>query len=226
MDSSIGGKTGVDFDSYKNMVGAFHMPRLVYTNVRTLLTLPDDQFSSGMGEIIKHGLIKDEAYYRWIIDHREQIWKRDLDTCKAMILRSDEIKRDVVEKDPTEQGDRALLNFGHTLGHAMEKLMDFQMFHGHCVGLGFLAAAAISQARGGLTSDDVRQIRELLQAFHMPVSVKGLDKQTILEATRSDKKMDGDRIRFILLKHIGDACIDSSVTMDEMALGLDTIIDA
>lgn len=118
VDSSIGGKTGVDFDAYKNMVGAFHMPRLVYTNVKTLTTLSQEQFSSGMGEIIKHGLIKDAAYYQWLKDNREKIMARDLEACADMIERSDEIKREVVEKDPTEQGDRALLNFGHTLGQA------------------------------------------------------------------------------------------------------------
>ncbi len=123
VDSSIGGKTGVDFDAYKNMVGAFHMPRLVYTNVKTLTTLSKEQFSSGMGEIIKHGLIKDAAYYQWLKDNREKIMARDLEACADMIERSDEIKREVVEKDPTEQGDRALLNFGHTLGHAIEKFV-------------------------------------------------------------------------------------------------------
>ncbi|MEI3182493.1 MAG: hypothetical protein V8S98_03610 [Lachnospiraceae bacterium] len=104
VDSSIGGKTGVDFDAYKNMVGAFHMPRLVYTNVKTLTTLSQEQFSSGMGEIIKHGLIKDAAYYQWLKDNREKIMARDLEACADMIERSDEIKREVVEKDPTEQG--------------------------------------------------------------------------------------------------------------------------
>lgn len=110
------------------MVGAFHMPRLVYTNVKTLTTLSQEQFSSGMGEIIKHGLIKDAAYYQWLKDNREKIMARDLEACADMIERSDEIKREVVEKDPTEQGDRALLNFGHTLGHAIEKLKNFRCF--------------------------------------------------------------------------------------------------
>ena len=127
VDSSIGGKTGVDFDAYKNMVGAFHMPLFVYTNLRTLLTLPGEQFSSGMGEVIKHGLIKDKEYYQWLVDNREGILKRDLDLCQAMVYGSNRIKKEVVETDPTEQGDRALLNFGHTLGHAVEKLKDFTM---------------------------------------------------------------------------------------------------
>ncbi len=220
VDSSIGGKTGVDFASYKNMVGAFHMPKLVYTNISTLLTLPDEQFSSGMGEIIKHGLIKDAGYYQWIIGHRQEIIERDLNVCLEMVMRSDEIKRAVVEKDPTEQGDRALLNLGHTLGHAIEKHMNFRMYHGHCVGLGFLAAAVISRNRGNLSAEDVEQIGRLLDFFHMPVSVKGIDMEEVLAATKNDKKMDGGRIRFILLREIGNAYIDRDVTPDEMREGL------
>ena len=116
VDSSIGGKTGVDFDAYKNMVGAFHMPKLVYTNISTLKTLTDVQFSSGMGEIIKHGLIKDAAYYDWLGEHWQEINERDLSVCEEMVLISNRIKRDVVETDPTEQGERALLNYGHPHG--------------------------------------------------------------------------------------------------------------
>ena len=112
VDSSIGGKTGVDFDSYKNMVGAFHMPKLVYINVSTLTTLSDEQFISGMGEIIKHGLIKDSAYFDWLIENHDRILARDKDVLMEMIRVSCNIKRVVVENDPTEKGDRALLNFG------------------------------------------------------------------------------------------------------------------
>lgn len=126
VDSSIGGKTGVDFDSYKNMVGAFHMPKLVYINVSTLTTLSDEQFISGMGEIIKHGLIKDSAYFDWLIENHDRILARDKDVLMEMIRVSCNIKRVVVENDPTEKGDRALLNFGHTLGHAIERYLDLK----------------------------------------------------------------------------------------------------
>ncbi len=220
VDSSIGGKTGVDFDSYKNMVGAFHMPKLVYTNVSVLSTLAEEQFSSGMGEIIKHGLIRDRIYYQWLEDHREQIMRRDTDICLEMIQRSDEIKRLVVEADPTEQGERALLNFGHTLGHAIEKCMDFQMFHGHCVGLGMLCAARISADRGRLAGEEVSRLRRLLENFGMPVRVRGIDVQAVLDAARNDKKMDAGQIRFILLHSVGDAYIDRTVTEEEMRAGL------
>ncbi len=138
VDSSIGGKTGVDFDSYKNMVGAFHMPKLVYINVSTLTTLSDEQFISGMGEIIKHGLIKDSAYFDWLIENHDRILARDKDVLMEMIRVSCNIKRVVVENDPTEKGDRALLNFGHTLGHAIERYLDLKLSHGACVGIGSL----------------------------------------------------------------------------------------
>ena len=108
VDSSVGGKTGVDFDAYKNMVGAFHMPRLVYTNLATLKTLDGEQFSSGMGEVIKHGLIKNREYYGWLKENRDRILARDPSVCEEMVLESNRIKRDVVEQDPTEQGEGAV----------------------------------------------------------------------------------------------------------------------
>lgn len=224
VDSSIGGKTGVDFDSYKNMVGAFHMPRLVYTNVSTLLTLSEEQYTSGMGEIIKHGLIKDLAYYQWLREHGDQIMERNLNVCMEMIRGSDEIKRKVVEEDPTEQGERALLNFGHTLGHAIEKWKNFQMLHGHCVAVGALAAAWMSQEKGLISKEQVLELRQMMEDFHMPVTVSGVEPEQIISATKNDKKMDGGRIRFILLKEIGQAFIDSQVTEEEMRKGLSMIL--
>lgn len=222
VDSSIGGKTGVDFDAYKNMVGAFHMPKLVYSNTAALLTLSREQFASGMGEIIKHGLIKDQAYYGWLSEHSEEIARRDLAICEEMIVRSDQIKREVVEKDPTEQGDRALLNFGHTLGHAIEKLMNFKLLHGQCVALGFLGAAYISAKRGMITMEEVARLRDMVLAFGLPVTVAGLglDLTQVVETTKSDKKMDSGSIKFILLKAIGEAYVDRTVTQEEMLCAL------
>ena len=223
VDSSIGGKTGVDFDAYKNMVGAFHMPLFVYTNLRTLLTLPGEQFSSGMGEVIKHGLIKDKEYYQWLVDNREGILKRDLDLCQAMVYGSNRIKKEVVETDPTEQGDRALLNFGHTLGHAVEKLKDFTMLHGHCVGLGCIAAGYISHIRGMITEEEFLALRDVFTGFGLPGRVDGLDWEDVGRTAKSDKKMEAGVIKFILLKAIGHACVDKSVTSSEMKAGFDMI---
>lgn len=218
VDSSIGGKTGVDFDSYKNMVGAFHMPALVYTSTSSLLTLPDEQFASGMGEIIKHGLIRDREYYAWLTAHADKIRKRDLSVCEQMILVSNQIKREVVEKDPTEQAERALLNFGHTLGHAIEKLMDFHLLHGQCVALGCAAASWMSAKRGSLTMEEVSGILKTLEVFGLPVSIGGLglEADNIVATTKNDKKMDSGTIKFILLHQIGEAYVDRSVTDQEM----------
>ena len=213
VDSSIGGKTGVDFDAYKNMVGAFHMPQLVYTAAASLLTLTEEQFACGMGEVIKHGLIMDAGYYEWLQEHREEILARDLSICEQMILISCRIKRDVVEQDPTEQGIRGILNFGHTLGHAIEKLMDFKLLHGQCVALGSIAAAYLSAGRGEITVDEAVQIRNVFEEFGLPVSIKdfGLAKEAVIAATKNDKKMDSGKIKFILLHRIGEAFIDRQI---------------
>ena len=223
VDSSVGGKTGVDFDAYKNMVGAFHMPRLVYANLRTLLTLPEEQFSSGMGEVVKHGLIKNREYYQWLKDNHEGIAARNLDLCQAMVYESCMIKKRVVEEDPTEQGERALLNFGHTLGHAVEKLENFTMHHGHCVGLGCIGAARISQLRGMLTEEEMADIRNTFLSFGIPDAAPGLVWEQVLKTTQSDKKVDAGVIRFVLLKAIGQAYVDTTVTADEMRAGFDVI---
>lgn len=223
VDSSIGGKTGVDFDAYKNMVGAFHMPRLVYTNLAALLTLPQEQFSSGMGEVVKHGLIRDRAYYEWLKEHRDEIMARELDICRQMVFKSNEIKKAVVEKDPTEQGERAYLNFGHTLGHAVEKLKDFSMLHGHCVGLGCVAAARICCLKGGLTGEEAEDIKNTMASFEIPVTVEGLTWENVYEATKSDKKMESGSVKFVLLNGLGDAYVDRSLSEGEIKAGFEAV---
>ena len=216
VDSSIGGKTGVDFDSYKNMVGAFHMPRLVYMNLSVLNTLSAEQFSCGMGEILKHGLIKNTAYFEWCMKHAAQIMEKEFDTLLYMIKESCKIKRDVVEKDPTEKGDRALLNFGHTLGHAVEKLKNFEMLHGQCVSVGCVAAMKLSMMRGLISQEDLSYAEKCFETFGLPVQVKGLTAEDILEISKSDKKMEAGKIKFVLLREIGNAYVDKTVTDSEL----------
>lgn len=217
VDSSIGGKTGVDFDSYKNMVGAFHMPKLVYINVSTLTTLSDEQFISGMGEIIKHGLIKDSAYFDWLIENHDRILARDKDVLMEMIRVSCNIKRVVVENDPTEKGDRALLNFGHTLGHAIERYLDLKLSHGACVGIGCCLASVISYNRGDITEDELHKIIHAFGMFGFPtLKDYPVDADAVIEYTKNDKKMVGDKIKFILLHTIGDAYINTNVVPDDM----------
>lgn len=223
VDSSIGGKTGVDFDAYKNMVGAFYMPKLVYMNLDTLQTLEARQFYNGFAEVMKHGLIKDSKYYEWLIANMYEICDRDPDTLLALVKRSCEIKRAVVEKDPTEQGERALLNFGHTLGHAIEKNSGFTMMHGECVALGCVAAAFISWKKERIEMEEYYEIRDMFVPFNLPISVDELDIDRIVELTKSDKKMNAGQIRFVLLDKIGKAVLDDTVTEEEMRAALDEL---
>ena len=220
VDSSIGGKTGVDFLQYKNMVGAFHQPSLVYMNLNTLKTLDDRELSAGMAEVIKHGLIKDAAYYSWIKNHASKIMERDYQTLEDMIFRSCQIKGGVVERDPKEHGERALLNFGHTIGHAVEKLMNFEWLHGECVALGCIAAGAISMNKGWITATEFSDLKMCLQAFNLPENVSGLNPDDILRATKSDKKMDGGKVKFILLDKIGNGIIYKDLTDNEILDGI------
>ena len=214
VDSSIGGKTGVDFRAYKNMVGAFHMPSLVYSNVSTLKTLDAVQYASGMGEVIKHSMIKNKDYFDYLSQHVEELKDRDLQVLLKTVYESNLIKKAVVEEDPKEKGERQLLNFGHTLGHAIEKCSEFGYSHGQCVAFGCLAAMYIS----GVTSqEEENSVRELMKAVGLETVLKKMDHQAILNATRKDKKMDKGRVRFILLHSLGDAYIDHNVS-DEMML--------
>ena len=223
-DSSIGGKTGVDLDGVKNMVGAFYMPVFVYINTKTLDSLDERQYYSGFAEVMKHGLIKDQNFYTWLIENMYEICDRESDVVNEMVTRSLGIKKAVVEKDPMEKGDRALLNFGHTIGHAIEKHMNFKMLHGECVALGCVAAAFISWKRGLLSMDEYYEIRDMFVPFNLPISIEDVDKEAVLELTKSDKKADSDKIRFVLLKKIGKAFTDDTVTRDEMSAALDEII--
>lgn len=223
VDSSIGGKTGVDFKQYKNMVGAFHQPLLVYMNVSVLKTLPEEEFASGMGEVLKHGFIRDREYSQWLSVHCREILSCDEEICREMIYKSCVIKKTVVENDPTEKGERALLNMGHTIGHAVEKLKNFALHHGQCVSIGCAASAYLSWKKGYISQKEYEEIKEQLQSFGLPVETEGLNKTEILETTKSDKKMAGNQIRFILLKEWGNAVIDTSLTEEELLDGIASI---
>ena len=223
-DSSIGGKTGVDFNAYKNMVGAFYMPRLVYMNVNVLKSLDGRQFASGFAEVMKHGLIKDLDFYLWLLDNMVEISDRDTDILITMIRKSCEIKKAVVEKDPTEKGDRALLNFGHTIGHAIEKARNFELLHGECVALGCVAAAFISWKKEYISMEDYYEVRDMFVPFGLPISVENIDIEEVIKLMKSDKKADSDKIRFILLKKIGKAFITTDVTDDDAREALKEIL--
>lgn len=216
VDSSIGGKTGVDFDAYKNMVGAFHMPRLVYMNLNVLKTLPDRQFACGMGEIIKHGLIQDSDYLEKLSTYQREIREKNYGALLWMVAGSCKVKRHVVEEDPTEQGIRAWLNFGHTIGHSVEKLKDFTLCHGECVAIGCAAAAWMSWKRGLISEKEKEAAEQLLLDYQLPVRVKGLKPEDIVKTTKLDKKMDAGKVKFVLLKKIGEAFVTRDVEDEEL----------
>ena len=216
VDSSIGGKTGVDFDAYKNMVGAFHMPRLVYMNLNVLKTLPDRQFACGMGEIIKHGLIQDSDYLEKLSTYQREIREKNYAALLWMVAGSCKVKRHVVEEDPTEQGIRAWLNFGHTIGHSVEKLKDFTLCHGECVAIGCAAAAWMSWKRGLISEQEKEAAEQLLLDYQLPVRVKGLKPEDIVKTTKLDKKMDAGKVKFVLLKKIGEAFVTRDVEDEEL----------
>ena len=216
VDSSIGGKTGVDFDAYKNMVGAFHMPRLVYMNLNVLKTLPDRQFACGMGEIIKHGLIQDSDYLEKLSKYQREIREKNYAALPWMVAGSCKVKRHVVEEDPTEQGIRAWLNFGHTIGHSVEKLKDFTLCHGECVAIGCAAAAWMSWKRGLISEKEKEAAEQLLLDYQLPVRVKGLKPEDIVKTTKLDKKMDAGKVKFVLLKKIGEAFVTRDVEDEEL----------
>ena len=224
VDSSVGGKTGVDFNQYKNMVGAFKMPRLVYMNLSVLDSLDNRQFAAGMGEVIKYGLIKNDDFYNWLINNVKKIKDRDFDAIEEMVIKSCDFKRAVVEVDPTEKGERALLNFGHTIGHAVEKSKDFKLLHGECVSLGSVAASFISCKKGYISQNEYLKVIDTLKFFDLPVSIDDIDIDAVLEFTTSDKKMEGNKIKFICLKEVGNAIIDTSVTKEELLMGIKNIV--
>ncbi len=223
-DSSIGGKCGVDYMQYKNMVGAFHMPDLIYANIQCLRTLPGREFASGMGEILKAGLIKNGAFYEWLINHFNEI----LDLCDEqllhMISEATAIKASVVEKDPYETGERALLNFGHTAGHALEKYFNFEYSHGECVALGCIVAGFISWKREMISMEDYYELRDMFVPFELGISLDSFDTEKVYELMKNDKKNNSDAIRMILLNKIGKAVIVDDIPKDEIINALNELI--
>ncbi len=224
VDSSVGGKTGVDFLGYKNMIGAFNMPRMVYINTSVLKTLPEEQFNAGMAEVIKYGLIMDRDFFEWLKNDSDSITADNAKAMLKVIRTSCQCKRRIVEEDPTEKGIRAILNFGHTIGHAIEKVSDFSLLHGEGVGLGMIAAMKLSCDIYGLDGDNLSELILLLKAFDLPVNVDSISAKDVVKATRSDKKMSSKGIRFILLEAIGKAVINTDVSEEQISAAVNEVV--
>lgn len=222
-DSSIGGKTGVDFVGYKNMIGAFYPPKTVIMNLNTLNTLPHRQFAAGMAEIIKYGLIWNATFFNWLTVHGAQILSLDQTDLLQMIQSCCEYKRDVVQKDPKDRGIRKILNYGHTLGHALEKYKNFSLLHGECVGLGMLAAARISRDRGLLSVAEEETIRSALSFYSLPTCTEISDPDALMQMMFSDKKVSAGHLQFVLLDQIGHSFLAKDVSSIEIKTAIDAI---
>ena len=222
-DSSVGGKTGVDFADSKNILGAFHQPRLVYINVSTLKTLPEEQFISGMGEVIKHGIIRDRRFFDLLKTNIHQIKSLDPETFIQLSKTNCTIKADVVVLDERESGLRAILNFGHTIGHAVESAFDFKMTHGECVGLGMIAAADIAERRGIFAYDELAEVIAVLSEYGFRTKVVLPEYDRILDFMKKDKKKVSGKLKFVLPVGIGKVIQVTDVTEDEIRSALQFI---
>lgn len=208
VDSSVGGKTAINHPLGKNMIGAFYQPQVVLADTATLSTLPDRELSAGMAEVIKHGAIIDKAFFKWLEANIEKLMARDDAALAYAIQRSCEIKADVVRQDERESGLRAILNFGHTFGHAIEAGLGYgKWLHGEAVGCGMVMAADLSTRLGYLDADDNARIVALVKAAGLPVKAPDLGVERWLDLMEVDKKNEDGKIKFILLKPLGETVI-------------------
>jgi 3-dehydroquinate synthase len=223
VDASVGGKTGVDHPLGKNVIGAFHQPRLVYVDTDTLRSLPGRELSAGMAEVVKHGLIRDPELVDLLEDRIDDFvsLSADPDAIDDLIARNCRIKAAVVEADETEKGLREILNYGHTVGHALEAVTHYDVYrHGEAVRLGMLAAGEISRLKGLLSDEDATRHNALIARLGIPPGAEKLDEDAILERMAGDKKARGGTIRFVLLHGIGDGGSHDDVTREEMIEGI------
>ena len=221
VDSSVGGKTGINHELGKNMIGAFWQPRAVLIDTDCLRTLPERELKAGVAEIIKYGAIRDPQFFEWIERNADKVLKLDADALRHALFESCRIKADFVTADEREAGERALLNFGHTFGHAIETAMGYGAWlHGEAVAAGMVVAARVSERVGGLPSNDSKRIREVIGAAGLPTQPPPLSMDRWLELMERDKKVSDGRIRYILLDRLGHAVVRSDVSRDDLAAAL------
>ena len=223
VDSSVGGKTGVNHAMGKNLIGAFHQPQQVVVDLDTLATLPAREYAAGLAEVIKYGLIRDAEFFAWLIDNVEALKRQEEAALAFAIERSCAIKAVVVAADEREGGVRAHLNFGHTFGHAIERIQGYgDWLHGEAVAAGMVLASRLSVLRGTLDSEVVDQLTAFNQAVGLPVAPPaGVTTQAMLEAMGSDKKVSGGKVRYIVLSQLGEAVVAENVTDDDIARVID-----
>jgi 3-dehydroquinate synthase len=208
VDSSVGGKTGVNHPGGKNLIGAFHQPSAVIADTDTLKSLPARELRAGLAEVIKYGLICDEELFSWLEQNIEALLAHDAPALTHVIRRSCEIKAHIVGRDEREQGERALLNLGHTFGHALESVTGYtRWLHGEAVGAGLMMAATMSSESGLMPSASVERLRKLLERAGLPTEARDLSADNVLEHMRIDKKVKSGRIRLVLMRQIGGSFV-------------------
>ncbi|MBN2407816.1 MAG: 3-dehydroquinate synthase [Elusimicrobia bacterium] len=219
VDSAIGGKTGVNLESAKNLVGTFHQPVYVHSDVELLRTLDSREFKSGMGEVIKHAVIKGEGYFKFLEDSMEQIFKLDTDTLELMISESVRIKGEVVEKDEKEAGLRRVLNLGHTIGHGVEAASGYgRMKHGECVSIGMAGALGIAVKAGKAQKSLAERVERLLVRAGLPVRIpSGVSRDKILKSIYLDKKVRNKKLEFVLPLKLGEVVAGVAVEEDAVS---------
>lgn len=217
VDSSVGGKTAVNHPAGKNMIGAFYQPRAVVADLDTLKSLPADEFRCGLAEIIKYGVIEDPDLFDYLENHVQDILKLDPDCLAHIIQTSCAIKARVVEKDEQESRYRMVLNFGHTLGHAVEALTRYSQYkHGEAVAIGMVFAAKLSEQLGKCGRETVLRIQNLVSAFGLPTELPNFDPKAYIDTMQRDKKAQDDKIRFILVHSVGSIEIADSVPVPDL----------
>jgi 3-dehydroquinate synthase len=204
LDAAIGGKTGVDVPAGKNLVGAFHLPRFVLADVETLATLPKAHIATGMAEAVKHAVIADAAYLGAMLDEAAAIRERDIPALERVVTRSAAIKEEVVSADPRESGRRQVLNFGHTIGHAIEARSGYALTHGEAVAIGMVVESHLAEALGVAAPGLAAAVRAALETFALPVTVPGdLTAADLLDTLQADKKVRAGTVRFALPQRVG-----------------------
>lgn len=224
VDASVGGKTGVNLSSGKNLVGVFHQPRLVIADVNTLQRLPQDEFISGMAEVIKYGIIKDRELFEYLESHSDQILKRDLKALEWIVQRSCAVKAWVISQDERESGIRAILNYGHTVGHALETATHYLGYrHGQAISIGMVCAGWISQQKGFLSDVDFKRQVAILKRYGLPIFYKAPGYRKVYPYLWADKKKRQRTLTFILSKGIGEVMISRDVSEELMKEALKKI---